>query len=213
MRVLIVDDHALVLHGLALTIRDALQEADVVEATDAGKAVEAMQNCPADIALLDVKMPGVDGIELLKQIRARWSDTPVLMLTTYDDATYARAALAEGAAGYMLKDSMPADLLRAIRVAMQGRGSIVSGKVIQNMFDEIQPPLVRATDAELPSLTNREREILGFLVDGRTNKQIATDLYLSEKTVKAHLAAVYRKLGVANRTQAAMKALEMGLGG
>ena len=133
------------------------------------------------------------------------------MLTTFDHAKYARAALAEGAAGYMLKDSSPSQLAEAIRAAVAGGGNVpLSSRVIQNLFDDLQP---KAPVPPQPSnLTHREMEILELLVGGQSNKDIAVRLYLSEKTVKAHLAAVFRKLNVSNRTQAAMLALNMGLG-
>jgi len=212
VRVLIVDDHALVRHGLALIVQAAFEDAEVAEAENAPQAIDALETDGVDIALLDVRMPDVDGIELLKKIKARWPDVPVIMLTSFDHAKYARAALAEGAAGYMLKDSTPSDLQQAIKVAMSGGGNVLSSKVIQNLFDDMQAPSPASAEPQPANLTNREMEILDLLVEGKSNRDISTDLFLSEKTVKAHLAAVFRKLGVSNRTQAAMAALNMGLG-
>lgn len=212
MKALVVDDHALVRRGIALIIKDAFEDADILEAGNAAEAIEALDGNAVDIALLDVRMPDVDGIQLLKEVRIRWPDTPVIMLTTFDHAKYARAALAEGAAGYMLKDSSPTDLAQAIRVAMSGGGNVLSSKVIQNLFDDMQPKPGQPAPPQPANLTHRELEILGLLVEGHSNRDISTKLYLSEKTVKAHLAAVFRKLGVTNRTQAAMMALNMGLG-
>lgn len=214
MNVLIVDDHTLVRRGLAHVVQDCFEGAEVVEAADADAAMEALDAGTFDVALLDVRLPGKDGLELLHDIRERFETLPVIMLSTYDHARYARRALSEGAAGYMLKDSSPADLAQAISVALSGGGNVLSSKVIQNLFDEQeqdQQMTGRGEDADA-QLTRREIDILRLLVSGNSNKDIAAELSLSEKTVKAHLASVFRKLGVANRTQAAMAAVSMGLG-
>jgi two-component system response regulator DegU len=210
MRALIVDDHTLVRHGLALILQDSFDGAEILEAGSAEEALQILETETVDVAMLDVRMPEMDGIELLKRVKAEWPDIPVIMLTTFDHTKYARAALAEGAAGYMLKDSSPEDLAQAISVAMSGGGNVLSSKVIQNLFDEMNPAN-QAAQPQVSNLTTRETEILLLLVEGQSNKEISERLYLSEKTVKAHLAAVFRKLGVSNRTQAAMAALSMGI--
>ena len=215
MKVLLVDDHTLVRRGLAHVVRDSFPDAEIVEAADADEATAELQASTFDLALLDVRLPGKDGLELLHDIKAAYADLPVIMLSTYDHARYARRALGDGAAGYMLKDSSPADLAQAITVAMSGGGNVMSSRVIQNLFDEqSQDEAVSAahTDENQSELTRREIDILELLISGGSNRDIAGHLDLSEKTVKAHLASVYRKLGVANRTQAAMTAVAMGLG-
>jgi DNA-binding NarL/FixJ family response regulator len=213
MKVLIVDDHALVRHGIALIVQESFPDASIVEADGADTALAAIAESSPDVALVDVRMPDRDGIQLLKEMKAEHADLPVIMLTTFDHAKYARAALAEGAAGYMLKDSSPADLGQAIRVALDGGGNVLSSKVIQNLFEEMEHGRASEPVAPQPSnLTAREQQILQLLVEGQSNRTISENLYLSEKTVKAHLAAVFRKLGVSNRTQAAMAAVNMGLG-
>jgi DNA-binding NarL/FixJ family response regulator len=174
-----------------------------------------MESDGIDLALVDVRMPDTDGLDLLHTLRTRWSDMPVIMLTTFDHANYVRRALAEGAAGYLLKDATPDDLEQAIKVAISGGGNVLSPKVIQNLFESIDEG---AADDSQPhrrpasALTQRETDILGLLSEGRSNRDISRALYLSEKTVKAHLAAIFRKLGVSNRTQAAMAAVAMGIG-
>jgi DNA-binding NarL/FixJ family response regulator len=215
VKVLIVDDHSLVRRGLGHVVRDCFPDAEVVEAPDASTALELMPH-DVEIALVDVRMPDSDGLELLHELKARWPDVPVIMLTSFDHAHYVRRALAEGAAGYMLKDATPEDLEQAIKVAISGGGNVLSPKVIQNLFE--------ATGAEAAgsdgsrgsrpagSLTQRETDILALLAEGKSNRDISRALYLSEKTVKAHLAAIFRKLGVTNRTQAAMAAVSMGIG-
>jgi DNA-binding NarL/FixJ family response regulator len=213
MNVLIVDDHALVRRGMSYVVRECFPDADVAEAASANEAIAMMDNNAVDIALVDVRMPDFDGLELLRSLKERWQDVPVIMLSTYDQALYVKRALSDGAAGYMLKDATPDDLGQAIRVALSGSGNVLSPRVIQNLFEENDSSENDGPHGRHPefSLTHRERDILGLLAEGRSNRDIAQHLYLSEKTVKAHLAAIFRKLGVANRTQAAMAAVSMGI--
>lgn len=198
-------------------VRESFPDAEIVEAGTAAEALEAMSSTPTDIALVDVRMPDSDGLELLHEMKARWPDVPVIMLTSFDHAQYVRRALAEGAAGYMLKDATPEDLEQAIKVALSGGGNVLSPKVIQNLFETIDGgggSLDTGDGVHRPTsaLTQRENDILALLAEGRSNRDISRALYLSEKTVKAHLAAIFRKLGVSNRTQAAMAAVSMGIG-
>jgi len=214
VKILIVDDHALVRRGMGHVVRECFAEATVVEAGSAEEALVAMGSQEIDVALVDVRMPDRDGLELLHQMRETWPNVPVIMLTSFDHADYVRRALAEGAAGYMLKDATPEDLEQAIKVARSGGGNVLSPKVIQNLFEEMEGH-GRGEDGEGPrpgGLTQRETDILALLAEGRSNRDISRALFLSEKTVKAHLAAIFRKLGVTNRTQAAMAAVSMGIG-
>jgi DNA-binding NarL/FixJ family response regulator len=213
MKVLIVDDHALVRRGMSYVVRECFPDADVEEAASANEAIALMGNNGVDIALVDVRMPDFDGLELLRSLKEKWPQVPVIMLSTYDQALYVKRALADGASGYMLKDATPDDLGQAIRVALSGSGNVLSPRVIQNLFEENDGSEAEGAHGRHPefSLTHRERDILGLLAEGRSNRDIAQHLYLSEKTVKAHLAAIFRKLGVANRTQAAMAAVSMGI--
>ena len=158
-------------------------------------------------------MPDLDGLELLRVVKGEWPDVPVIMLSTYENAPYVKRALADGAAGYLLKDATPEDLSQAINVAHVGQR--------QRAQPARDPEPVRGSGvvrrlatvaASEYSLTQREHDILALLAEGRSNREIAGALYLSEKTVKAHLAAIFRKLGVTNRTQAAMMAVQMGVG-
>ena len=215
MKILIVDDHALVRRGMGHVVRDSFPDAEVLEAGSTAEALELMQSSSMDVALVDVRMPDSDGLELLHEIKAQWPDVPVLMLTSFDHAHYVRRALAEGAAGYMLKDATPEDLEQAIKVALSGGGNVLSPKVIQNLFDAMDGTVSangEASHRPTSALTQRENDILSLLAEGKSNRDISRALYLSEKTVKAHLAAIFRKLGVSNRTQAAMAAVAMGIG-
>ena len=213
MNVLLVDDHSLVRRGLAHVVTECFPDAVVHEASNAEDAMKVLGVQTMEVALLDVRLPGKDGIGLLKDVKAKWPDLPVIMITSFDEAKYARQALSEGAAGYILKDSSPADLDQAIRVALAGGGNVLSTGVIQNMFEEMDSAVeTRSPSALAEAMSNRETEILGYLVDGASNREIAAALGLSEKTIKAHLAAIYRKLNVGNRTQAAMIAMSIGIG-
>jgi DNA-binding NarL/FixJ family response regulator len=216
MRILIVDDHALVRRGMAYVVKEGFPDADVVEAESAAAALEHLNRTgEIDLALVDVRMPDLDGLELLRALKTERPEMPVIMLSTYDNAPYVKRALADGAAGYLLKDATPEDLSQAINVAMSGSGNVLSPRVIQNLFEEHEASSrdhgSNGRRGEY-SLTQREHDILALLAEGRSNREIAGRLYLSEKTVKAHLAAIFRKLGVTNRTQAAMVAVQIGVG-
>ena len=154
-------------------------------------------------------------LELLHDVKSRWPDLPVIMLTSFDHAHYVRRALAEGAAGYMLKDATPEDLEQAINVALSGGGNVLSPKVIQNLFESIEggvsgdgTPSVRTAG----SLTQRETDILALLAEGRSNRDISRALFLSEKTVRNNVSACLTKLQVASRAEAVAVARDAGLG-
>jgi DNA-binding NarL/FixJ family response regulator len=217
MRILIVDDHALVRRGMAHVVREGFPDADVAEADGAEAALDLMRSMAADLALVDVRMPDLDGLELLRAMKLEWPDVPVIMLSTYENVPYLRRALALGAAGYLLKDATPEDLRHAIDVAISGGGNILSPRAMHVLFEHLGSPgdqhaIGSSRSRTEYDLTRREREILALLSEGRSNRSIAENLFLSEKTVKTHLAAVFRKLGVTNRTQAAMIAGQLGMG-
>jgi len=217
VKVLLVDDHTLVRKGLAQLLYSCLEEPEVVEAGDADEAAELLAKDTFDVALVDIRMPGRGGLDLLREIRSRWPGVPVIIVTNYDNPEYVKAAMAEGASGYLLKDSTPSDLSQAISVAISGAGNVLSARAIRNLFDGSDAMANgsrhgmhhRGTE---PGLTRREADSLELLAAGNSNRDISRHLFLSEKTVKAHLASVFRKLGVSNRTQAAMMAISMGIG-
>jgi DNA-binding NarL/FixJ family response regulator len=215
MKVLLVDDHTLVRRGLSQLLVSCIPDVEVTEAGGTEEALEALRSNPHDVVLADIRMPGRDGLELLREIRGGYPKLPVIMLSSYDNGEYVKAALAEGAAGYLLKDTTPDDLVQAIVVALSGAGNVLSPRAVRNMFDASPSPDAPTRD-ESPrtdaGLTRRESDVLQLLSKGSSNREISRHLFLSEKTVKAHLAAVFRKLGVTNRTQAAMAAVAMGIG-
>src|ERR1700675_797570 len=170
MKILIVDDHALVRHGMSYVVKEGFPEADVVEAEGAAVALEIIRaSGKIDLALVDVRMPDFAGLQLLRSIKIEWPEMPVVMLSTYENAPYVKRALADGAAGYLLKDATPEDLAQAINVAMSGSGNVLSPRVIQNLFDDQDSsigPNGHSRRNEY-SLTTREHDILALLAEGR----------------------------------------------
>ena len=216
MKVLVVDDQTLVRRGLAEVLQLSMEGAEVTEAASTDDALEKLSESPHDVALVDIRMPGRDGLELLKEIRSSWPDLPVIMLTSFDNTEYVKTAVAEGAAGYLLKDCKPDDVTQAITAAVTGGGNVLSAQAVRRLLEAPGPPEGQGVAERSPGsdagLTKRESDILSLLAQGLSNREISKRLSLSEKTVKAHVAAVFRKLGVTNRTQAAMAAVAMGLG-
>lgn len=199
VRLLIVDDHAVVRDG----IRWMLGNGDGVEVSgEAGSAAEAMEaissDCP-DVLLLDIHLPDVSGLELLKDIRKRFPDLPVVMLTMSDDPEYVEEAIRAGAAGYLLKSVTREELIRAVRSAAAGDGYI-QAEVTQPLLARFAAD-VRESDSG-PKLSPREREVVSMLAEGLPNKRIAAKLGIAEPTAKGYLRSVYEKLGAADRAQA-----------
>jgi DNA-binding NarL/FixJ family response regulator len=220
MRIVIVDDHVLMRRGMAYIVEHGIPGVDVVEAESASAALAAMRQDVVDVALIDVRLPDLDGLELLQAMKREWPSVPVIMLSTHENAPYVKRALSDGAAGYLLKDATPEDLHRAIDAAISGGAGLLSPRAIQTLFEDLVSTGRRSPDGiagSLPlagyHLTQREHEILALLAEGRSNRSIATNLFVSEETVKAHVGSIFRKLGVANRTQAAMMAVQLGVRG
>jgi len=196
VRVLIVDDHAVVRGGLNQLLSGA--GFDVVgEAGDGQSAVDAVEVCAPDVVLMDLSMPGVDGAEATRRIRASHPDLPVLVLTSYSDRDHILGAVDAGVTGYLLKDDEPVTLIDGIHAAARGE-SPVSPKAAGVLFD------ARAHTRSEETLTGRERDVLLLVSEGMTNKQIADRLGISQKTVKTHLTKVFQRIGVTDRTQAAL---------
>jgi NarL family two-component system response regulator LiaR len=208
IRVLIVDDHAVVRRGLR-TFLELQDEIEVVgEAEDGGEAVAAVEELAPDVVLMDLVMPRVDGIEAIRQVRERRPATRVIALTSFIDDDKLFPAVRAGAAGYLLKDVQPQELVAAIRT-VHGGESLLHPAAAARLMAEVASDDGRADPAAL--LTRREREVLVLIARGLPNKVIARDLGVSEKTVKTHVSNLLGKLGLTDRTQAALYAVREGL--
>jgi DNA-binding NarL/FixJ family response regulator len=212
IRVLLADDQALVRGGFRM-ILDAKEDVDVVgEAQDGAEAVRLVHETKPDVVLMDVQMPGTDGIEATRQIVAAGSPARVIVLTTHDVDEYVFAALRAGASGFMLKDVRPPELVEAIRVVARG-DALLAPTVTRRLLDHFADALPGA-DAKVPDLaelTEREVEVLRLVALALSNAEIAGRLVLTEATVKTHVSSVLRKLGLRDRVQAVVLAYDVGL--
>ncbi len=215
VRLVLVDDQTLVRRGIRSLLEiagdDGVRFEVVAEADDGETAVAAVAEHLPDVVLLDLRMPGRDGVWALETLRARGFETPVLVLTTFDDDELVLRALRAGADGYLLKDVTLEKLVRAVRALAEG-GTFVQPAVTERLLRAVRSGL-RPDDARpvIDSLTEREVEVLRLLAQGWSNRQIADALYLAEGTVKNHVSAVLLKLGVRDRTRAVLRALQEGL--
>lgn len=212
IRVLICDDQRVVCDGLR-AILSAAPGIEVVGTThDGAEAVERAGDTRADVVLMDLKMPVLNGVQATREIRRRFPQTRVLVLTTYDADEWLFEAIRAGACGYLLKDSPREALIAAIEGTAAGRTHVdpaVAGRLFDQVWRGTPPP----PGPELQSLTERERDVLRLLARGLGNADIAEALHLSEGTVRNHVSAILAKLDVADRTQAAILALRSGLAG
>ena len=216
LRVLIVDDQALVRAGFRM-ILDAEEDIDVAgEAADGADAVAEAQRLKPDVILMDVRMPNVDGIEATRRVLAADGvDAKVVMLTTFDMDEYVYDALRAGASGFLLKDVPPEQLVAGIRAVAQG-DALLAPSITRRVIEEfVRRPLSSrpTTPPEVGQLTARELEVLKLVARGLSNAEIAKKLFVSDTTVKTHVAHVLMKLGVRDRVQAVVLAYECGLAG
>jgi DNA-binding NarL/FixJ family response regulator len=205
IRVLVADDHAVVREGLRtfLELQDGIEVAG--EAADGEEAVREVERLCPDVVLMDLVMPRLDGVRAMRELRRRAPGVRVIVLTSYAEDDRVLPAIRAGAAGYLLKTVQPQELARAVRTAHAG-GALLDPGVAARLVDALAEDRPQAAP-----LTPREREVLALIARGRSNKRIALELGLSEKTVKAHVGHVLAKLGVADRTQAALHAVQAGL--
>jgi DNA-binding NarL/FixJ family response regulator len=204
IRILVVDDHSVVRQGLRMFLGLDQDFVIVGEAEDGAQAVELAQQSQPDVVLMDLLMPVMDGIAATAAIRRASPDTEVIALTSVLEDAAVLDAVRAGAIGYLLKDAQADELCRAIRAAAAGQVQL-SPKAAERLVREVRAP----TSPE--ALTDREIEVLTRLAHGRSNKEIAHDLIISEKTVKTHVSNILAKLGVSSRTQAALYAARIGL--
>jgi len=215
MRVLLIDDHALVRKGIGELLQS--RGAQVVASVSSGEeGVQRAVELRPDIILLDVKMPGVNGIETVERLRAAGVTAPVVMLTMSREDAELGAALRAGAQGYLLKDMEPEDLLPALESVLRGE-SVVAREMVGTLAgivrdDAGSKPAARCRADPFAELTPRELEILEHVADGSSNKMIARALSITDGTVKLHVKSILRKLGARSRVEAAVRAVEHGLG-
>ncbi|QIK71093.1 response regulator transcription factor [Propioniciclava coleopterorum] len=213
-RVLLVDDQELVRYGFRLVLEAEDDMVVVGEAADGGEAIRAAATLKPDVVLMDVRMPGIGGIEATRRITATLPDVRVLVLTTYDRDEFAFGALQAGAAGFLLKTTRPDELVAAIRTVRRG-DAVVAPRVTAKLIEVAVPHLKGPAPQEdgLAALSEREREVFVLVGRGLTNAEIAGTLHLSESTVKAHFGRILDKLDLANRVQAVIRAYELGVVG
>ena len=208
IRVMVVDDHTIVREGIKalLELQDDIEV--VGEATSSSEFLEQLETVLPDVTLIDLKMPGIDGIEAARLAKAKYPHIKLILLTNYDDEEYVLEAIKAGADGYVLKDVKKGDLIRIIRGVLHDH-AFIDPTVARKLFRSIrqstgteEQPIAR------PAFSERELQILAHLAEGRANKDIAATLCLSPDTVKSHLKNIYQKLGVHNRSQAARAAIQ-----
>jgi DNA-binding NarL/FixJ family response regulator len=212
IRVLIADDHPVVRRGLAALL-STLPDLEVVgEAADGESAVREAQILRPDVVLMDVRMPGIDGVEATRRVRRAVPDAAVLVLTMYDDDATVFTAMQAGARGYLLKGAEQDDIADAIRAVARGQAIFGPGIATRVLGYFSAPPPAQADVDPFPQLTAREREILELLAEGRRTAVIASTLFLSPKTISNNLTNIFAKLEVADRAEAIIRAREHGLG-
>lgn len=217
IKVLIVDDHPVVREGLHTMLSTTLDIEVVGEASDGLEAIDKANEHQPHVVLMDIRMPNLDGLEATRRIKSQLPGVLIIVLTVYDNDAYIIDAVSAGAGGYLMKDASKDLLLHAIRAVNSG-GMLIKTSLLREAFIS----LANATGAQikekssgftmLDGLTQREREVLQLMVQGQSNKEIGRDLSISQDTAKKHVQAIIAKLGVSDRTQAAVKAVRAGLG-
>ena len=201
LKILIADDHRLMVSGIHRALEDEEEMEVVGEATTGAQVLPLVKQTNPDVVLLDIRMPKMDGLQCLEQIRGTYPNVKVVMLSVYADPEHIQIALARGASGYIVKTINPRDLAASLR-------QVVEGSVFHALG---LPEVTEESEARAAGLTEREAAILKALARGLSNQAIGQELWVTEQTVKFHLTNIYRKLGVANRTEAARHAYQHGL--
>jgi two-component system, NarL family, response regulator DegU len=209
IRLMLADDHRMLREGLRRSMSD--QGFDVVgEARDGNEAVHLAEDLQPEVILMDVTMPEIDGVEATRQIKKAWPEIRIVMLTMHADQEVLASAIRAGASGYLVKDCSTEEITSAVRMAASGETAL-SPQLAASMLDEVRkldrPPIAD----EDRVVTRREEEVLQLIADGCSTPEVAERLYISQKTVKNHLASIYQKLDARDRTQAVLQAVRMGI--
>ncbi len=210
MKILLCDDQAVIRDGLEMLLNLERDFEVIGAAQDGAEAVELAAQKQPDLILMDLKMPIMNGIEATRQIRAKFPNIKILVLTTYDDDEWVFDAIRAGASGYLLKDTSRQKIVEAIRGTMDGKSFVdpaIAGKLLNQVASRQTQPASILTD----KLTERELDVLRLIAKGINNSEIAIQLHLSEGTIRNHVSAILEKLGVSDRTQAAVIAIQHGL--
>jgi two-component system, NarL family, response regulator DegU len=209
IRLMLADDHRMLREGLGRSMRE--QGFDVVgEASDGAEAVAMAQRVRPDVILMDVTMPEMDGVEACRQVRLDLPGTQVVMLTMHADQEVLASAIRAGASGYLVKDCSTEEIASAVRMAASGETAL-SPQLAASMLNEVRKWDKAAAAEEERVVTKREEEVLQLIADGCSTPEVAAKLYISQKTVKNHLASIYQKLDARDRTQAVLQAVRMGI--
>jgi DNA-binding NarL/FixJ family response regulator len=207
LRVVIVDDHEVVRLGLRALLEDHPRIKVVGEVATANEAVQAVERLRPEVVVMDIRLPGYSGIDACRDITARWPETRVIMLTSYAEDKLLFDAIAAGASGYVLKQIGSDDLVRAIERVGRGE-ALLDPTLTPKVLQRVREAEHSRTEAAFRVLTERELEILARVAEGKTNREIAQELFLSHKTVRNYMSTILQKLGIANRTEAAAYAIQ-----
>jgi DNA-binding NarL/FixJ family response regulator len=209
IRVLLADDHVMVRQGIRRFLEDAGDIEVVAEAEDGAAALRLVEAQRPDVAVLDIRMPQMTGVEATRQIKERFPQVRVLILTAYDDDPYVFTLLQAGADGYVLKTASGDELVRAVRTVHQG-GTMLSPEIAAKVVRQVATHRPEQAADQIEPLTGRELDVLRLAAQGLTNRAIGHALQISHRTVQGHLASIYGKLGVSSRTEAVTEALRRG---
>jgi len=210
IKVMLVDDQNLVRKGVRSLLELSAEIEVIAEAADGAEAIRLIPEISPDVVLLDMRMPGLSGLDVLRELAGKGTLPPTIILTTFDDDELVLAGIQSGARGYLLKDVALADLVNAIKTVAEG-GSIVKPAVTQRLLKGLEHLQNQFSSLDQPDpLTDRETEILRLMAGGYSNKEIANSLGVAEGTVKNHVSNILSKMGVRDRTRAVLKAFELG---
>jgi DNA-binding NarL/FixJ family response regulator len=212
IKVMLVDDHEVVLEGLIRILEKQGGIQIVSVAGSAEEALEKLERFPPDVIVVDIQLPGMNGIELIKRIKKSHPEIEARTLTVFDDEQFARQAIKAGAIGYVIKDAAKDELVKAVRSAAKGE-TLISTSVARKLIDEMtEPAAKKKKKAEgFEGLSQREVDVIKLMAKGHNNRQIADLLYISEHTVKVHIRNIFRKIDVTDRTNAVLWAIDRGL--